>query len=103
MSIITILYPAKKESRFDGDYYLSNHMLLVRKAWGDMGLEEAQVVLGRPGPDGSPPPYHAITNLIFVDTEAMNRCLSSEPAAEVNGDIANFFDSAPTVQFGVLA
>ena len=53
MSVIAVMYPAEGAGPFDHDYYMATHMPLVHRLWGSMGLTDARVMRGTPGPDGA--------------------------------------------------
>lgn len=97
MIVVTVMYPAKPDAKFDLDYYLNKHMPLVQDSWGKAGLQSYNILHGQPGPDGSPPAFHLIANLNFATAEAFQGALA-QSGAKVMGDVPNFTDLTPAVQ-----
>jgi uncharacterized protein (TIGR02118 family) len=96
MFVVTVLYPAK--AKFDYAYYQNKHMKLVADRWGDMGLVEERVVKVAAAAAGEPQ-HQVITQLKFSSQERFNAALAAH-GAEIMGDIANFTDGSPVVEFG---
>jgi uncharacterized protein (TIGR02118 family) len=95
---ISVLYPAGEGTTFDMDYYLSSHIPMMQRHLGD-ALQGVTVDQGLSG--GGPnmgPPYVAITQLTVESIEAFQAALA-EHMAEVMGDIANFTNASPEMQF----
>ena len=97
MITVTVMYPNTPGSRFDMDYYLSTHMELVGKCWGD-SLQSARAVkgLGTPDPD-TPAPYQVMAILEVESMDVLHKMLEDH-GAEIMGDIPNFTDAAPSIQ-----
>jgi uncharacterized protein (TIGR02118 family) len=95
MVVVSVVYPAS--SRFDLDYYMRSHMKLVRERWSDMGLQEARLLRGTYGPDGSAAPYALITLLTFGSAQQFQAAVAKH-GAELLGDIKNFTDAQPVLQ-----
>lgn len=93
MTTLIVSYPAAEGVTFDRDYYLSNHASLVRAAWGEFGLQSAEVLFPAPGPQ----PFACVTILRFSDQAAIDAALSSARTAEVVGDVPNFTNVQPTI------
>ncbi len=102
MIAITVLYPKTATSTFDTAYYHDKHMKLVSDRWGAMGLKGATVLHGVNGPDGAAPPYAVITTLQFESLEAFGKAVQAH-GPEVMGDIANFTNVQPVLQFSDIA
>ncbi|MHB1305113.1 MAG: EthD family reductase [Acidiphilium sp.] len=102
MIAITVLYPKTATSRFDTGYYHGKHMKLVADLWGSMGLEGASVLHGTTGPDGKPPAFAVITTLRFASMEAFGKA-AAEHGPAIMGDIPNFTDVEPVMQFNDIA
>lgn len=97
MTTVAVMYPAGA-GPFDFKYYMGTHMPLVRKLWEPMGLSTTQVLLGSPGPDGSPAPYDVMTLLTFSSMDAF-KAAGAAHGKEVMGDIPNFYPGKPVMQF----
>ena len=102
MLVVAVMYPGSGGETFDYDYYLSKHMPLVHERWDSMGLQGSQVMRGQPGPDGSKPAFNTITLLTFQSAEAFKAAADAH-GPELFGDIPNFTNAKPTVQFNVAA
>ncbi len=96
MLTVAVLYPA--EASFDHAYYAATHMPMVHRLWGPLGLSEAKVMRGVPGPDGSKPAYGVMTLLSFPDMHAFTQA-AGQHGAEIMGDVKNFTPGTPVVQF----
>ncbi|RQZ18709.1 EthD family reductase [Burkholderia sp. Bp9031] len=93
MATLIVSYPAVAGVTFDRKYYLATHASLVRAAWGEFGLQSAEVLFPAPGPQ----PFACITVLRFSDQAGIDAALSSARTAEVVGDVPNFTNVRPTV------
>lgn len=99
---VAVLYPKTATSHFDTDYYHAEHMKLVRDLWQPMGLRGARVLHGQTGPDGKPPSYAVIAILEFDSLEAFGKAAAAH-GGQIMGDIANFTDVQPVLQFNEIA
>lgn len=98
MIIVSVTYPATAGSTFDLDYYRTKHMPLVRERWGAAGLSDARLLLGTGAPGGGAAAYHMVALLSFDSPEAFGQAAKLH-GKEIMGDIANFTDAKPVVQF----
>ena len=55
MILVTVMYPAGAQSTFDLDYYLHEHIPLVKQHWAPLGMSSVQVLRGIGKPDGIAP------------------------------------------------
>ena len=100
MLVVTMMYPAGGDSRFDFDYYMINHMPLVRNRWNPLGMQGDQVLRGLPGPDGAPPPvYVLMTMMTFTSMDSFNDAVARH-GEELYGDVPNFTAITPIRMFG---
>jgi len=97
MSYVTVLYPATSDSHFDFAYYLSKHMPMVGQHLGD-NLVGAQVRKGLNGADGSLPSFACVSSIEVKSLEAFKATLAQH-GAEILGDIPNFTNVEPVLQF----
>ncbi|MGF6507274.1 EthD family reductase [Paraburkholderia sp. 32] len=93
MTTLIVSYPSTEGGRFDREYYLSVHAPLVLSAWGEFGLQSAEVLFPSPAPQ----PFACVAILRFSDQIGIDMALSSAKAAEVIGDVKNFTDITPTI------
>ena len=84
---LTVLYDRPSDVEAFEGYYLGTHVPLARKV---PGLKEIEVTLFQPGPDGTLPRYHLMTELTFADAGAMQAGLASDEGKALGADVANF-------------
>lgn len=82
-----VVYPTAAASTFDMEYYLNNHIPLIKKRWGPQGLQSCSVVTG--DKDAG---YYVQATMVWK-----NRALyeNRTDVEEVSGDVKNFTDVAP--------
>ena len=95
---IAVMYPADSGTKFDHDYYMQTHMPLVRERWMALGLQDTKVMRGTKGPDGAAPAYTVMTVLTFDSMESF-KAAGDRHGKEIFGDIPNFTDGKPVMQF----
>ncbi|CAB3764071.1 ethyl tert-butyl ether degradation protein EthD [Burkholderia puraquae] len=93
MATLIVSYPAVEGVPFDREYYLATHAPLVRAAWGEFGLQSAEVLF----PASGSQPFACVTVLRFSDQAGIDAALSSARTAEVIGDVPNFTHLQPTI------
>jgi uncharacterized protein (TIGR02118 family) len=103
-SNITVLYATSEDGngRFDVDYYVSQHMALVEKAWEKVSIQSWQVVKFAPFLNGAATPYHAAAIVTFDSRDGANNALAAEATKEVFGDVPNFSNLKPLLMVGDL-
>jgi len=99
MYIISIHYPNADGAAFDFDYFRTEHLPKIGKAFGPFGLGYASVLRGEESLAGAPPAYFATIILSFRDEQGARDAAASEGARELIADIANFTSVAPVMQF----
>jgi uncharacterized protein (TIGR02118 family) len=97
---ISVLYPNKPGARFDVEYYLNTHMPMAARLLG-AAVKAITAEIGRPGPDGEPPPFAAIATFTSDTVEDFVAAFTSV-AGELQGDIPVYTDIAPVIQFSDL-
>ncbi|MBW4035236.1 MAG: EthD family reductase [Proteobacteria bacterium] len=102
MVTISVLYPQTADATFDMAYYHATHMKMVHDLWGSMGLHGARVMRGVPGPDGAAPQFGVITLLEFESMAAFGKAAAAHGAA-IMGDVPNFTNVTPVLQFNEAA
>lgn len=102
MIAITVLYPKSASSTFDRKYYHETHVPLVGQKWNSMGLKDVSILHGMTGPDGNPPAFEVIAVLKFESMEAFGAAAAAH-GSEVLGDIPNFTNVQPVLQFNEIA
>ena len=96
---ISILYPNKKNGRFDMGYYVEKHMPLSMKLLGaHPGFKGVSVERGlsgaSPGVDAA---YVVMCHFLFDSLENFTAAFAPNVAA-LQGDIPNYTDSEPLIQ-----
>jgi uncharacterized protein (TIGR02118 family) len=98
---VTVMYPASA-TRFDYDYYINKHTLMLNELWNAHGLLKVEISKGFSGlMPGTKPVYVTIANLTFTSVEALQAALAAS-GAQVLGDIPNFTDVHPEVQLNEI-
>ncbi|MGH9831652.1 MAG: EthD family reductase [Blastocatellia bacterium] len=97
---ISILYPNQPGSRFDMAYYIEQHMPeSIRLLSAHPGFKGVSVEKGlRGAAPGSEAAYIAMCHFLFESAEAFMAAFLPH-AAEMQGDIPNYTDVAPVIQF----
>ena len=90
---LTVLYDRPADVEAFEAYYLSHHVPLARKV---PGIQDVEVTLFQPGPDGAPPKYHLMAELTFQDATALQAGLGSEEGKALGADVANFPGKTPS-------
>ena len=102
MVVVSVMYPGASGESFDHAYYTGTHIPLVRERWGGMGLRGIRLLRGTGTPDGAKPSYSMVALLDFESMEAFQGA-AARHGAELFGDIPNFTDAKPIVQFNTDA
>jgi uncharacterized protein (TIGR02118 family) len=97
MILITVMYPAGAETKFDSEYYLNKHIPLVKELWTEHGLKNIQVLRGAGKPDGGAPDYQMMALLTFGSLEDFKGAGKSH-GREVFADIPNFTNAQAVLQ-----
>ena len=95
---VNVMYPYTEGARFDHAYYRDRHMPMVKARLGNACAYytiEKGLAVGAPG---TPPPFVAMCAFICDSAEGYQAALR-EHGAEIRGDIANYTDVAPVLQF----
>ena len=100
MVVCSILYPNQPGARFDFGCYLEKHIPLVNGVLSaHPGYRGTRVEKGVSGvPPGTPAAYLLMCHFEF-DTVENYRAALAPRADEVRGDLKNYTNVAPTIQF----
>jgi uncharacterized protein (TIGR02118 family) len=96
--IVSVMYQVGSGHKFDLDYYMKTHVPLVGSLWGSFGLKEARILQGIGSPSGDPAGFHIIALLDFESLDGFKAAAAAH-GKEVLGDIPNFTDVQPAIQF----
>jgi uncharacterized protein (TIGR02118 family) len=94
MYYVTVIYPNREGMRFDFDYYMSKHIPMVERLL-DATIE---VTRGIGAPEGAPAAFVCGAR-IRVRSLDEYRAAIAQHGAQIIGDIPNYTDVQPTVQF----
>lgn len=90
---VTVIYPNKDGSKFDFDYYMQEHIPMVERLFG----KSIEVRRGISAPTGAPAPYVCIATIAANIAEF--QAVFAQHGAEILGDIPNYTNVEPAVQF----
>jgi uncharacterized protein (TIGR02118 family) len=97
MISVSVLYPNAANTKFDMNYYLANHIPMVKQKLGsackNVAVEEG-IAGGAPGAAAT---YVAIAHLAFDSIDAFQAAFGPHAAA-IMGDIPNYTNVQPVVQ-----
>ena len=95
---VSVFYPDREGSKFDMDYYCNSHIPMVREKL-DPACKNVAVEHGIGGATpGSRPGFIAMGHLYFDSVEAFQKAFGPHADA-IMGDIPNYTDIQPTIQF----
>jgi uncharacterized protein (TIGR02118 family) len=95
---VNVMYPYAQGARFDHDYYRDTHMPMVKAKLGSVCAYYTVEKGLTGGAAGSPPTYMAMCAFICISAEGF-RAAVEEHAAEIRGDVKNYTDITPVLQF----
>ncbi|KAL2845881.1 hypothetical protein BJY01DRAFT_247488 [Aspergillus pseudoustus] len=93
--LVQVIYPTSAAATFNMEYYLNNHIPLVKKRWGPQGLQSCSVITGT-----KEAAYHVQATMIWKDMASFENVKGVE---EVREDIKNFTNVAPYRWVGLVA
>ena len=94
MQCVTVAYPNKPDAKFDFDYYMKKHIPFVAGLVG----KSIEVRRGISSAAGSPAAFVCI-GTIPIDSVAAFQAIFAQHGAEIMGDIPNYTNIEPIVQF----
>ena len=99
---VSILYPNTPGGRFDFDYYLETHMPMSIRLLGAR-VRGVSVERGIDAVDpGSPPAFVALCHFTCDSRQAFEAAFLPH-AAVLQGDMPNYTDIVPVIQFSEIA
>ena len=63
-----VAYPINDDTNFDLDYYIKDHLAIIKKNWSEH-IQQMIVTKGTSGGKDVPSPYYAIATVIFENAE----------------------------------
>ncbi|HUB11912.1 MAG TPA: EthD family reductase [Acetobacteraceae bacterium] len=97
MIVVSVMYPATPDAKFDLKYYLDRHVPMVGERWNAMGLREAKILQGVGAPGGAAATYSVTALLTFGSVAELEQALAAH-GQEIMADIANFTNVQPIIQ-----
>src|SRR5262245_53873107 len=99
---VSILYPNTAGSRFDFDYYVKTHMPMSIRLLGTR-IHGVSVERGSAGVEpGSAPAFVALCHFTCADRQSFEAAFLPH-AAVLQGDMPNYTDIVPIIQFSEIA
>ena len=94
---VSVLYPHADGHRFDLDYYVKRHMVMLRELLGE-ALRKVEIDEGVSGPTmGSKPAFVAAVHMYFDSIEAFYTAFGPH-AKTITKDVPNYTDIRPITQ-----
>lgn len=95
---LSVFYPAEGGETFDHAYYRDKHMPLIQQRLGAacLGYEIDKGLAG--GAPDSAAPFVAMCHIFSPSLEAFQAAFAPH-AEEIMGDVANYTDKTPILQF----
>jgi uncharacterized protein (TIGR02118 family) len=84
---ITVLYKQPKSAEEFDKYYFAKHMPMV---YAVKELKKVEVARPAPSPDGTPSPYHIVTELWFDSADALKAVAGTPQWKAIVDDVQNF-------------
>ena len=92
-----VAYPINDGTSFDLDYYVKNHLAIIREHWSEH-IQHMIVTKGTSGGKDVPSPYYAIATVIFENSDEMKTAMKK--GAPVFKDISNYYNTSPVMMLG---
>lgn len=99
---VSALYPTNAGCRFDSTYYVQQHAPFAQALLKPHGLTDLRVTLGVASLDGAPPPFRAISEMVFDSRAAFDAAMRA-CGETLFADASNYTDIAPVLQVSELA
>lgn len=103
MTKVSILYPHTRGARFDFEYYVSKHMpRSIELLSAHPGFRKVTVERGLSGSEPDSPPAYLAACFYTFDTIESFLAAFMPYAEELQGDMENYTDIAPQIQFNEI-
>ncbi len=93
---LTVLYPWQSDARFDFDYYLNKHLVMLRELYG-AAVGRMEVHKGLRKGDGSAPAFVASVSIEILSMEAFEAA-GNQHFPKLIADLPNFTNITPVGQ-----
>jgi uncharacterized protein (TIGR02118 family) len=95
------MYPNSGDAKFDIDYYVNNHMNMVKELLGDV-IKSSSVDSGiSGGGPGVPAPFIAIGHITFESVESFQNSFGPH-AEKILADTPNYTNTQPQMQISEI-
>ena len=91
MVILYVTYAGDSKTWFDRDYWINDHLPLVRECWGRYGLERTDGFF----PTGEESGLIAICPCIFRDEASVKAALASSDTKRIIEDVGKLTNATP--------
>ncbi|KAL3488665.1 hypothetical protein BJX62DRAFT_211424 [Aspergillus germanicus] len=98
--VTTILYNLEKDTHFDLDYYLNEHMPLCAKLWKQYGMTGWSITKFDVDAQGGKPVYGIRCDSFWASEEGARKAFNGAESSEVMADIPRYSTTQPVVLFG---
>ena len=99
---VTVSYANEPGKRFDWDYFMGDHMVIVHRELDHRGMVRVEIDKGVSAADPSAPaPFTAAIHLIFDTVEEVHAAFIAA-GRPVMGDVPNYTDIQPTIQISEM-
>lgn len=98
---ITAIYANDTGSRFDAAYYRDQHTAFAQGLLGPLGLLEVRTVFGAEALDGAPPPFWAVSEMVFDSRQRFDEAMAA-CGERLFADIPNYTNVVPVLQISRL-
>ena len=102
MICVSVIYPSGPGKHFDQAYYEQTHRPLVMDRLANYGIKRYDIHQGLSGlAPGSEPMFACVGNLFFNTVDEFQQAMTAH-GLELQADIPNFTNIAPTFQISEL-
>ncbi len=99
---VTVSYTNEPGKKFDWDYFVGDHMVIVHRELDHRGLVRVEIDKGISAADpNAPAPFIAAAHLIFNTVEEVHAAFIAA-GRPVMGDIPNYTDIPATIQISEM-
>jgi uncharacterized protein (TIGR02118 family) len=98
---VSALYVNGSGSRFDAAYYREKHEPFATGLLKPFGLREIRTTIGLSAIDGAPPPFWAISEMVFGSREEFDAAMAT-CGERLFADIPNYTNVTPELQVSQL-
>lgn len=98
---VTVMYEQSEGTSFNEDYFINNHIPLVKNRLQPMGMKSIAVDRGIAGGGGDPAPFIYMAHMLFDSIEQFKEAFVSA-REELAGDVPKYTDIKPKIQISEI-